>query len=293
MPLLEHAQKPHLHAGRHLADLVEKQRPLPGHFEKPLFEGHGSGKGPLLVAEKFAGQQLLGKRPAVDGQKPVGALQAGGMDGPGHQLLARAGLAEDEHRGVGGRDVADVFGERLDGRAFANNQRPAPQLGHLPRQPGHLQAQPAFVHGLGHRGPDLGQAVGLGQIVAGPQTHGLHGRGHRGVAGHDHHLGVRPQPFGLPEHGQPVQALHAQVRQNQIKLPISKPDHGRLAAGRRNHVVALPGQDVAEVFHGNGLVVDHQHRRALHAASVPARGRGRRMTKRAPRPPVFSAAMDP
>ena len=48
---------------------------------------------------------------------------------------------------------------------------------------------------------------GLGNVVIGPLPHGLDRRIHTGIAGNDHHLGGRPEFFGLGKNRHAVQSL--------------------------------------------------------------------------------------
>ncbi len=99
---LQDAQELDLHVVRHVADLVQEDGALVGQFEL-------AGPAALLgacertvhVPEEFALQQLIGNGPAVDGHEGLSPALACVMDGLGEQLLARAGLAADEHRGRG------------------------------------------------------------------------------------------------------------------------------------------------------------------------------------------------
>jgi hypothetical protein len=53
-------------------------------------------------------------------ERAVGALGVG-VDGLGDELLARAALARDEHRRVGGRDLHDAPEHLADGRRAADD----------------------------------------------------------------------------------------------------------------------------------------------------------------------------
>src|SRR5262249_14594023 len=68
----------------------------------------------LLVAEQLAFHQPGRQGGAVHLDERLVLALAQGMDGPGDQLLARAGLARNEHGGIGGGDTADAV-ERLPG----------------------------------------------------------------------------------------------------------------------------------------------------------------------------------
>jgi len=84
---LQHAQQLHLAGQRQLADLVEEDGPGVGALELAL-----------AMAEELGLQQVFRNGPAVDGnERPVGPV-AVGVDHFGHQLLAGAALAVDQHR---------------------------------------------------------------------------------------------------------------------------------------------------------------------------------------------------
>ena len=54
LPLLQHAQQLELQRRRHVADLVEEQRPLVGQLEAPELALDRAGERALLVAEQLA-----------------------------------------------------------------------------------------------------------------------------------------------------------------------------------------------------------------------------------------------
>jgi hypothetical protein len=57
----------------------------------------GTGEGTLAMTEQFALYQMLWQRAAIDRHERTGGPWTALMDRPGHQLLAGAGLAPDEH----------------------------------------------------------------------------------------------------------------------------------------------------------------------------------------------------
>ena len=105
LAVLEHAQQPDLHAGLRLADLVEKDRAAVGDLEEALLVGMGTGERAALVAEELALEQRLGQRAAVLGHELLVPARARIMDGAGEQILAGAGLARQQDRRVGLRDL--------------------------------------------------------------------------------------------------------------------------------------------------------------------------------------------
>ena len=104
-PLLQRAQELHLEVERQLADLVEEERPLVGDLELARPRRDGAGERPLHVAEQLALDEVLGDGAAVDDdERRRGAVRAS-VNLAGDELLARAGLAGDEHADVGRRDL--------------------------------------------------------------------------------------------------------------------------------------------------------------------------------------------
>ena len=99
---LEHAQQLGLQLRRHLPDLVEEQRAPVGQLEQALARGLGVGEGATFMPVQFALQQLLGDRAAVELDEHLRGTRAVIVQVARHQLLARTGLAMDEHR-AGGR----------------------------------------------------------------------------------------------------------------------------------------------------------------------------------------------
>src|SRR5438105_2689162 len=104
---LEGAQELDLEGRRHLADLVEQQRPARGLLEEPLLVRAGAREGALDVPEDLRLEQRFGQRSAVDGDEGPARPVAGMVDGLGDDLLARPRLAVDEHGSIRGRDAPD------------------------------------------------------------------------------------------------------------------------------------------------------------------------------------------
>ncbi len=97
---LEHPEQFGLGRRGEFPDLVEKNRPPVRLLEtaSPLVDG--AGKGPPLVAEKFALDQRVGNGRAVDLDKRP--LEAGAVfvDRAGNQFLARPRLPDDQYRRI-------------------------------------------------------------------------------------------------------------------------------------------------------------------------------------------------
>ena len=98
LPLLQHAQQLDLRHRHHLGDLVEEQRAAIGQLEAAGAPIGGAGERAALVPEDLALEQRLRNRRAVDGDKRRLGARAELVDRLRDQLLARARLADDEHR---------------------------------------------------------------------------------------------------------------------------------------------------------------------------------------------------
>ncbi|OKO20268.1 hypothetical protein AM484_002319 [Pseudomonas aeruginosa] len=153
--LLQHAQQLDLHRQRHVADLVEEQGAAVGQLEASGTTGDGTGEGALLVAEQFAFQQFRRDRPAV--HRDEGPLAALGMvmQVARHHFLAGAGLAEDQHAGIGIGDLLHHLPHLLDRPAGADQAAEQVRL-----------AGAAALAGLVvHLAVDLGAMQGIEQLV--------------------------------------------------------------------------------------------------------------------------------
>ena len=152
-----------LHRQRHVADFVEEQRTAIGQFETPGTAGDRTGEGALLVAEQFAFQQLCRDRPAVDWHEWRVATLGVVMQITRNHFLAGAGLAEDQHAGVGVGHLLHHLPDVLDRPAGADEA--AEQIGF---------AMTAALAGLVvHLAIDLGTVQGVEQFaVAGRHFQG-------------------------------------------------------------------------------------------------------------------------
>ena len=77
----------------------------------------GAGERALDVAEQLALQQALGQGAAVDADVGAGRPRAEVVDGAGDQLLAGAGLADDQDAGARRGDLAGDPEDLAHGRA--------------------------------------------------------------------------------------------------------------------------------------------------------------------------------
>jgi hypothetical protein len=94
--LLQHAQQLDLQRERHVADLVQEDRPAVGRLEQPLVRLHGARERAARVAEELGFEQRLRNRAAVDGDERLVAARAGAMMARASSSLPGAGIAVDQ-----------------------------------------------------------------------------------------------------------------------------------------------------------------------------------------------------
>ena len=96
--------------------------------KRPACDGVRAGERAALVAEELALDQRRRERAAVDDDEPAVPPRAALVDSPGDELLAGARLAEQEHRGVGRRDLLDLVHHVAERIAPANDRGIGPEL---------------------------------------------------------------------------------------------------------------------------------------------------------------------
>ena len=73
------------------------------------------------MAEQDGFEQVLGDGAAIDGDERLAGPLALRVDGAGEDLLATAGRAGEQHRGVARRDLADEAAQRRHDRRVADD----------------------------------------------------------------------------------------------------------------------------------------------------------------------------
>ncbi len=226
LPLLDHAEQLHLDGVVDLADLVQKQRAADGHLEAPLAARIGAREGPLLVSEEFAFEQ--GRRQGRAVYRDIGAARprAEAVQRMGHQFLARAAGAGDQHRRLGRRRLADGVEDRLHDLRVADDVLEAVLVVQL------LFEVPVFGFDVARAERARDQHVevievhGLGQEVVSPLLHGLDGRFDAAVGGQQDadDIGmVRLDPLQQLE---PVHSRHPHVGEHDIDGIVAQGLHG-------------------------------------------------------------------
>ncbi|OPZ58915.1 MAG: hypothetical protein BWY87_01241 [Deltaproteobacteria bacterium ADurb.Bin510] len=159
---LQHAQQLGLgHLGE-FADFIQEDSAAVGLLEAAVTALLGPGEGALLVAEEFGFDQGVGHGRAVDLDEGPGLARAAVVDGSSRQLLAGAGLAVDQNRGVAVGHLHDAGIDFLHDLAFAHDLarwRMAAMNHGL--ELAVLVFQPPHVHGLGNQEGHLAQHAEL------------------------------------------------------------------------------------------------------------------------------------
>ena len=119
--LLQHAQQLALQVQGNLADFVEEQCAAIGELEPADTVAECAREAALGVAEELALEQVARNRRAVHADHRAGAAAARLVDRAGDQLLPGAGLAGDQHGGVGTGHQLDLPERRRDGRRAADD----------------------------------------------------------------------------------------------------------------------------------------------------------------------------
>src|SRR4029079_15294675 len=91
-----------------LPDLVQEQRAVIRRLKAPATAGDGPGEGALDVPEHLALHQILGDRAAVDRDEWALGAGAQAVELARDELLARAGLARDQHVDIRARHLLEL-----------------------------------------------------------------------------------------------------------------------------------------------------------------------------------------
>ena len=199
-----------------------------------------------------------------------GGAAAMAVDGAGHDLLAGAGLAGDQHAGVAVGEHADGFLDGAHGGGGAD-QGVFVGVGRL--------CGGAGGGGLEHAGDQrlqLGEADGLGQVVDGAEAHGFDGVGGGGDGGEDGDGRWIRAGADAGEDLHAVQARHAQVQQHGVDAASVEAGQGFLAVGGEGGGMAEIGEGFGEAFSQARVVVHDQD--GAHGV----KSWGSSMAKRAP-----------
>src|SRR5262249_1850036 len=152
---------------RGLRNFVEEERPAVGLFEEPLARLGGAGERSANVPEELALQERLGDGRAIDRNERTVGTTAVGVHRLGHELLAGAGLAGDEHGGVGGGDLDDADQDVAYGLRTADDVLESVALAELAGEGLHLAEEAPVLERLLHFEQELVLGERLLDVVEG------------------------------------------------------------------------------------------------------------------------------
>ena len=156
------------------------------------------------------------------------------MDGAGHQFLAGAGFADDEHRGVGGRYGFDHFQHPADSGGIAHN-------GAVPGFRAELKVfdlEPAVFQGTAQGQFEHVKIQRFDQVVVGSGLERLHRAFHGGIGGHEHNRHGGVVAFDALEGRDAVHVRHADIHKHHVKRAFTNFFHGLNAVDGALYAVA-------------------------------------------------------
>ena len=254
--LLQRAQQLGLHGEIHVADLVEEQGAAVRLAKEAGTVGGGAGEGAADMAEEQAFEQLGGNGGAVDGHEGGFRAASMTMDLVGDDLLAGAGLAHEQDRGVAVGDEADGLldvthrGTGADEGAGRGRRRCARTIGEHAVEEG--------ANGIA--------ADGLGEVVDGAEAHRLDRVVAGGHGGEDRHGRRAGAAADGAQHGQAIHARHAQIEQDGVGAMGGEPGECRGSVGGFGRTMAEIGDGGRERAPERGVVVDDED--GVHSVSA-------------------------
>src|SRR3989441_92886 len=227
------------------------------------------GEGALLVAEELRLEHFTRQGAAVDGDEgPPGSRRAL-VDRARHQLLAGTARAQDEHRGVGGRNPLDdpedllhlgTLGEDATERLGARGVRAQRLV---------VAEELGLLRGLADEDVELLDLHGLGEVVVGAELHRLDRRGDLLEAGHHDHLRMLGEGLELAQDLDTLLLRHLHVEDHDVVRRRHEPLERRGAVADAVHVVPLARELAHDELAQVALVVgDQEPDLATHAGST-------------------------
>ena len=252
-----------------------KSVPAVRELEAPRLAGDGAGERAALVAEKLALDELLRDRRAVDLDERLVLAARVLVERAGHELLARAALARDEHRR--GR-----VGHALEDRVELRDALRRADDAEARARRGGRRIGAAELAGLERLRDDLAHLVlveWLGDEVERAALEGLDGGVDRPVRGDEDDGQLRLDLERPLEERHAVDLRHLEVGDDEIDVVLAEQVQPLLAVLRGQRVVPvareLRGEDLPEVR----FVVDDEDLLALRKhgpASLPTMSPDRR-----------------
>ena len=227
------------------------------------------------MAEELRLEQPLGEGSTVDGHERPRAPRAVAVEGPRHELLARARLSGDEHRGARSRGQGDLLVDGQHGSAPAHEAvgRRVEGLGR--RGGGNLKGtgspRERALHDLLH----LRDVDRLAHVVEGPRAHRLDGGLEGSETGEQDDLDRRVLALEGPKEVEAAAVgVQVDVRDHEVEGSRLEKGEGLLGTLRRLDLAPGSGKELAHEAAGLGVVVHHQDPRhgrppTGHRAAAP------------------------
>ncbi len=200
--------------------------------KRPLLSATAPVKAPRTWPKSSDSRSPSGSAPQLTGTKGRADAAAVAVDGPGHELLAGAGLAGHEDGGVGGAGEGDLLvdGEHAPAAADeAVRRRAAGGERGRPR----LAGAGAPGQGAGDHVAHLADVHRLAHVVEGPRLHRLERRLQRPEGADEHHLDLRVPRL---ERAQQVEAgqlrVQVDVGEDEVEAPALE-ERERVLRGSR------------------------------------------------------------
>jgi hypothetical protein len=266
LALSQHTQQPRLQRGRHVADLIEKQRAAVGLLEAAAAQTVGAGEGALLVAEQLGLEQLGRNRRSVQRNERLVRARAVLVQCTRGELLAGTRLARDQHVHARARQAADGAEHLL------HRRRAAEQLRDRRRRHRTLDAAHAGSGGALDQIDGLVDVEGLGKIFEGAALVGRDRAAQVRVRRHDDDRQLR---MGIMDPAQQIESRlsgHPNVGNQHIRCVIAQRcERGLRGIERLGHHAAVLERAFEHPAYG-GVVIDQPDTQWLSSHSAPSSG---------------------
>lgn len=263
--LLQDAEQLGLHGGGHIADFIEEERAATRalKFAAALFGGARERAG--FVAEHFALDELAGDGGAVHFFERSARALGREVDGAGHELLAGAALASDEHRRVGAGGFGDLIAE------FRHRAAVADQIADLAR----LRAQRVGLRlGADHAEgvlDDEQEAIGgegFFKEVDGAEARGFDGRVDRRVAAHHDDGDVVVRGAEALEERDAVAVGERHIEERDVVASLAEFFFGDADTAGDIDRITFKGEGFLKRGQDRLFVVENQHMSTRHGAKL-------------------------
>jgi hypothetical protein len=236
------AQELRLHLERHLADLVEEERPTRRLHEETTARRLRIGKCAARVTEELTLEQVRRHRGAVERDERTRTARARRMQRTRDELFARARLAVNQRRSLTRADAQDQIAHALHRRTVADELGRLRKLFERLLQALHFRLQAMVLHRACDADAEQLRVDRLGQEVVRADAHRPDRGFHTAAAGHDDHrdTGLRAQ-HALAQR-QAVHLAHAQVGDDCVERLLGGEVERLGRRGGRYDLVAEAGE---------------------------------------------------